>query len=131
MTGTAAEATPLRRKIVDGGYVLEADGSVGFRVGTYDRRATLVIDPSLSVSYATFPGRAGDDRATSVALDAAGKTYIGGTTTLVSTFVETSGTKLGSEGGNSDYFIAKIVDAGASEVRRVLGNCGEMLRCVA
>jgi hypothetical protein len=44
------------RKIVDGGYVLDADGSVGFRVGAHDRAATLVIDPSLSVGYATFLG---------------------------------------------------------------------------
>ncbi|HEY0703667.1 MAG TPA: SBBP repeat-containing protein, partial [Candidatus Acidoferrales bacterium] len=92
---------------VDGGYVLEADGTVGFRVGAYDRRETLVIDPSLSVGYATFLGGAGDDRAASIVLDAAGKIYIGGTTTSAS-FVESAGPSLGEVGGSSDYFIAKI-----------------------
>jgi hypothetical protein len=105
--GVSGSSTRARRS-VDGGYVLEADGTVGFRVGPYDRAQTLVIDPSLSVGYSTFLGGEGDDHATSVALDVAGKIYIGGTTTSAGTFVETSRTELGSEGGNTDYFIAKI-----------------------
>jgi hypothetical protein len=96
------------RKIVEGEYAIHADGTVGFRVGRYDAKNVLVIDPSLSVGYATFLGGAGDDRAASVAIDSAGKIYIGGTTTSASTFMETSGTRLGSTGGNSDYFVAKI-----------------------
>ena len=79
----AAGSPKSAKKYVEGGYVLEADGSVGFSVGAYDPGAVLVIDPSLSVGYATFLGGAGDDRATSVVLDAAGKVYIGGTTTSV------------------------------------------------
>jgi len=39
-----------QRKMVHGGYVLEADGSVGFRVGPHDSHSTLVIDSSLSVA---------------------------------------------------------------------------------
>jgi hypothetical protein len=107
-----AERPTLRgrgaRKIVEGEYAIHGDGTVGFRIGKYDPKGTLVIDPSLSVGYATFLGGAGDDRAASVAMDSAGKIYIGGTTTSVSTFMETSGTRLGSTGGNSDYFVAKI-----------------------
>jgi hypothetical protein len=45
-----------------------------------------VIDPSLSVQYTTFLGGAGEDVANSIALDATGKVYIGGTTTSASTF---------------------------------------------
>ncbi len=104
----AAGSPKSAKKYVEGGYVLEADGSVGFSVGAYDPGAVLVIDPSLSVGYATFLGGAGDDRATSVVLDAAGKVYIGGTTTSVGTFAATSGTELGSENGSPIYFIAKI-----------------------
>jgi hypothetical protein len=116
-TGSSSDSGHGRRS-VDGGYVLEADGTVGFRVGPYDASATLVIDPSLSVGYATFLGGAGDDQTTSVAVDATGKIYIGGTTTSVGTFVETSRTELGSEGGNTDYFIAKIdpTKSGASSL---------------
>ena len=104
----AMERSSSAKTFVDGSYILEADGSVGFSVGAYDRTTTLVIDPSLSVGYATFLGGAGDDRATSVAIDTTGKIYIGGTTTSVGTFVETSGNELGSENGSPIYFIAKI-----------------------
>lgn len=96
-----------KKSVVDGEYVLELDGTVGFRVGKYNRNATLVIDPSLSVGYATFMGGAGEDRATSIAVDATGKIYVGGTTTSASTFIETSGLRQGL-GGALDYFIAKI-----------------------
>jgi hypothetical protein len=96
------------RRVIDGGYALETDGTIGFRIGTYDPKATLVIDPSLSVGYATFLGGVGNDIATSVAVNATGKVYVGGTTTSLSTFAETSGQRLGSTGGDGDFFIAKI-----------------------
>ena len=104
----AMEKSSSAKTFVDGSYILEADGSVGFSVGAYDRTTMLVIDPSLSVGYATFLGGTGDDRAKSVAIDTTGKIYIGGTTTSVGTFVETSGTELGPENGSPIYFIAKI-----------------------
>jgi len=87
--------------------VLEADGSVGFRVGPHDPRSTLVIDPSLSVAYATFLGGMGQDTAASVAVDAAGKVYVGGTTTSPPTFPEAS-RAIGPGGGTSEFFVAKI-----------------------
>ena len=92
---------------VNGGYVIEADGSVGFRVDPHDSDATLVFDPSLSVSYATFLGGAGEDSANSVALDTTGKLYVGGTTTSATTFPESGGKQIGP-GGGTDFFIAKI-----------------------
>jgi Abnormal spindle-like microcephaly-assoc'd, ASPM-SPD-2-Hydin/Beta-propeller repeat len=116
----------LQRRPVAGGYAIEADGTVGFRIATEDVAArldsvglsrcgsknpgdagTLVIDPSLSVSYSTFLGGAGSDSATSVTVDSSGKVYVSGTTTSAGTFSESS-KKLGPNGGASDYFIAKI-----------------------
>lgn len=116
----------LQRRPVGGGYTLESDGTVGFQIerrdategldlSTFAKRGaknfagstTLVIDPSLSVSYSTFLGGAGDDSAASVAVDSPGKVYVSGTTTSAATFSERS-TKLGSGAGSSDYFIAKI-----------------------
>ncbi len=116
----------LQRRPVAGGFAIEADGSVGFRVATQDvavrmdpaglsRRGsknlsgagTLVIDPTLSVSYSTFLGGAGSDSATSVTVDSSGKVYVSGTTTSAGAFSESS-KKLGPGGGASDYFIAKI-----------------------
>ena len=95
------------RKAVDGGYVLGADGSLGFRVGPHDPHAVLIIDPSLSVAYATFLGGTGTDTAMSAALDGAGKVYVGGTTTSTATFPGAPHT-LGPGGGTSEFFIAKI-----------------------
>jgi len=116
----------LQRRAVAGGYTIEADGTVGFRIDAADVAArldqaklsrrgmkniaglgTLVIDPSLSVSYSTFLGGTGDDSATSVKVDSSGKVYVSGTTTSAATFSESS-KKLGPGGGASDYFIAKI-----------------------
>ncbi len=92
---------------VDGAYILEADGSLGFRIGPHDPHAALIIDPSLSVAYATFLGGTGADVAASVALDGAGKVYVGGTTTSPGTFPGTSRT-LGPGGGTSEFFVAKL-----------------------
>ena len=44
---------------VDGGYVIRGDGHVGFRVGSYDARRPLVIDPVLG--YSTYLGGSGGD----------------------------------------------------------------------
>jgi hypothetical protein len=88
-------------------YVLEADGTVGFRLGPHDPEAVLVVDPSLSVSYATFLGGAGTDAAASIAVDSGGKIYVGGITTSESTFSETSG-GIGPADGPAEFFIAKI-----------------------
>jgi hypothetical protein len=111
-----------KRKQIDGGYLLESDGTVGFAVGPHDVNDELVIDPSLSVTYATFLGGAGNEAANSVTLDSSGNIYVSGTTTIGS-FAEPAtttigpgiGTSIGSGGGsassgatNTEYFIAKI-----------------------
>lgn len=113
------EKGQLKRESVDGGYVLEADGSLGFRVGPYNRHATLVIDPSISVTYATFLGGTGSETANSLALDGSGNVYIGGTTTVPAAFPESTTETLGSgidpgegtggaNGTSAEFFIAKV-----------------------
>ncbi len=52
-------ASSNKRRQVGGGFALEADGSVGIRVGAHDSHAGLLIDPSISVGYATFLGGSG------------------------------------------------------------------------
>jgi len=96
------------RRDVEGSYLLGADGAVGFRVAAHDLGATLVIDPSLSVAYATFLGGTGEDSANSIAIDSSGNVYIAGTTTSAASFAGTSGVAIGPGRGTSDFFIAKI-----------------------
>jgi Beta-propeller repeat len=88
------DSAKIRRE-VNGGYVLEADGSVGFAIGPHDSNAELVIDPSLSVSYATFLGGAGSENANSIALDSAGNVYVGGTTSDPGSFSEAGAASMG------------------------------------
>ncbi len=97
----------MRHREIDGGYVLEADGSIGFRIGPHDPGAALVVDPSLSVSYATFLGGSGTDTAASIAVDGSGKIYVGGTTGSTS-FPGTLPKRLGPADGPTEFFVAKI-----------------------
>jgi Beta-propeller repeat len=118
--GAVSAARESARRRVNGGYVIEADGSVGFRIGRHDAAATLVIDPSLSVAYATFLGGAGGSTAESVAVDPAGNVYVAGTTATPATFPETGGKQLGpgpvngTSGTVPEFFIAEIKPAGGA-----------------
>jgi hypothetical protein len=98
------------RKRIDGGYVVEADGSVGFWIGRHDANAALVIDPtiSISLSYETFLGGSGTDAVTSVATDSNGNVYLGGTTTSASSFPEGANAVNGNTRGPVQLFIAKV-----------------------
>src|SRR5262249_9018974 len=54
------------RRSVAGGYTLQGATRVGFRLGDYDRRRTLVIDPTLD--FSTYLGGSGEDLAHALAL---------------------------------------------------------------
>jgi hypothetical protein len=100
---------PMRdgRRAVHAEFALASDGTVGFTVTGHDPRATLVIDPSLTVSYFTFLGGTGTDSATSVAVDPHGFVYVGGTTTAPRSFGEISQSE-GNPAGSSVFFVAKL-----------------------
>ncbi|MGP8244870.1 MAG: beta strand repeat-containing protein [Bryobacteraceae bacterium] len=71
------------RVTVAADYELLSNGEVAFRVGKYDRKRTLVIDPvsvGPSVSYATYLGSGNSDTFSSIAVDSAGEAFICGTT---------------------------------------------------
>ena len=67
MRGAVVQRAPLvyqedaegSHQPVDGGYVIRGDGHVGFRVGSYDARRPLVIDP-----YSGIPVTSVDPAAT-------------------------------------------------------------------
>ena len=77
----------------------------GFRVGGYDRTASLVIDPVLV--YSTYLGGSRDETALAVAADAAGNAFVTGWTS--STDFPTAGPPFqGSHAGTTDVFVAKL-----------------------
>jgi Beta-propeller repeat len=102
------EAREGKRSRVRGGYVIERDGSVGFQIARHDAKSTLVIDPSISVTYSTFLGGVGSDAANSIARDSSGNIYVGGTTSSAATFPELGNQQIGPAGSGTDFFIAKI-----------------------
>ena len=72
------QVTGGTRRTVDGGYAIRANGSVGFRAGSYDAQQPLVIDPVLT--YSTFLGGSSQERGNDVAVDAAGQMVVTGET---------------------------------------------------
>ena len=74
------------RRSVDAAFTLGDDGSIRFRLGNYDRREKLVIDPVLSFSTYLSPQ---PSAANLIATDASGNNYVSGTGTF--SFPVTSG----------------------------------------
>src|SRR5262249_9639323 len=73
---------------------------------------SLIIDPSLS--YSTYLGGGADDSVAGIAIDAAGNTYVTGST--VSTDFPTASALQSVKGGGSDVFVAKLNAAGSALV---------------
>ena len=65
------------RQPVRGDYVLTARNEVAFRVGSYDRREPLIIDPTVTVL--TYVGGTGNDTANAVTANAQGVFFTGST----------------------------------------------------
>ena len=98
------------RSTIDGGYVVRSGGRVGFRIGTYDRRRALVIDPVLT--YSTYLGGTGSENPYAIAVDGDANIYVAGETSSLD-FPVVNG-QPPTPGGSSflDAFVAKINAAG-------------------
>jgi photosystem II stability/assembly factor-like uncharacterized protein len=94
------------RKSVRGRYTIARDGTIRFRVGDYDRRLPLIIDPMLS--YATYLGGTGFERVGGVAVDAAGDVFVAGTSPSADFPVVTSL----PPPRDADVFVAKLSPSG-------------------
>jgi hypothetical protein len=86
-------------------YVLNADGTVGFRLGRYDRAQPLVIDPVLT--YSAYLGGNGNDSGRAIAVDAAGGAYVTGET-------QSTNFPAGMPHGGSDAFVVKVAPGGSA-----------------
>ena len=116
------------RTAVDGGFVRRSRRHVGFRLGAYDRRRDLIIDPTLSVS--TYLGGAGNEAAHGIAVDSAGNVYIAGATTTQTLPVTANALQAAYGGGTTsllsgDAFLAKFSPTGALVYLTYLGGSGD------
>ena len=66
-----------QRKSVDAAYIF-GDGRLGFKLGSYDHHAPLIIDPVLE--YTAMFGDMSGSAVTGIAVDSAGNTYVTGNT---------------------------------------------------
>lgn len=111
----AYQQVGYRRRLVPASYVLGPGGKVALRLGAYDRRRPLVVDPK--IHYSTYLGGGGDEYAghlvlPTIAVDAAGDAYVTGETTSTD-FPTTSGAlSRRRSSGEVDAFVAKLDPAG-------------------
>lgn len=113
------------RRRVDAAYRLVGADQVVFALDEYDRGRDLVIDPVLS--YATFLGGSGTDRAWSLSVDPDGNTYVTGETDSVSFPADPGGGAFPGYSGTlsigGDCYVAKIkADGSGLEFFTYLGG---------
>ncbi|MDA8168422.1 MAG: SBBP repeat-containing protein [Nitrospiraceae bacterium] len=103
------EARGVKKK-VEGHFIIEGD-TIGFRVAGYDRRKTLVIDPS--IAYSTFLGGSQNDEGHGIRVDAQGNVFVTGFT--MSPDFPTKAPEQPVWGGGTstgDVFVTKLNTAG-------------------
>ncbi|MBC8123871.1 MAG: SBBP repeat-containing protein, partial [Gemmatimonadaceae bacterium] len=101
------------RQQVAGHYALLSKQEVGFVLGNYNRRKTLVIDPVLS--YSTYLSGSNTEFGYGIAVDKQGHTYVTGEV-LSSDFPTTFGTTQKQYSGSGDAFVTKLSSSGSSLV---------------
>jgi len=109
------------RQVVTARYV-KSGRQIRFRVGDYDRRIPLVIDPVLL--YSSYFGGLGTERGTGVAVDGTGSAYITGQT-INSPGLATPGAYQSNSAGSFDGFVMKISPDGSQRLYTTyLGGSG-------
>lgn len=107
------QQTASGRSIVDGGYTLVANNEAGFRLGAYDRRLPLVIDPTLA--FSTYLGGNERELMFGLALDPSDNVYVCGTT-YSTNFPTTVGAFQTTYAGAEDAFVTKISADGSTMI---------------
>jgi len=96
------------RESVTAAFVINADGSVHFRLGAYDRSRELVIDPVFS--FSTYLAGSNYDQAFGLTTDSSGNVYVTGTTESLD-FPIKDGVQT-TNGGASAGFVSKLDPTG-------------------
>ncbi|MCC6536944.1 MAG: hypothetical protein IT162_05305 [Bryobacterales bacterium] len=111
------------RQEIASSYVVRANGTVGLRLGEWDRDRDLVVDPV--ISYATYWGGASDEFAPELAVDPAGNVYLFGDTNST-VFTTTAGAfKTTRPGGPYDNYVTKFGPDGKVIWSTFLGGAGD------
>jgi uncharacterized repeat protein (TIGR01451 family) len=106
------QVTAGHREIIPATYVLASNNQIKFHLGSYDKTASLVIDPVLQ--YSGVLGGNGDDVAASIAVDGSGNAYITGWTNS-SDFPRVNSFQGSLPDPNADQsFLSKINAAGTA-----------------
>jgi len=126
--GPLRQEPPLAFQIVRGRrvsvtvrYTHPGRGLVGLRLGRYDHRLPLTIDPVLR--YSGYLGGSAADAATAAALDARGNLYLTGYTASPD-FPATNGFTTTAAGASYDAFVTEISPTGAISYSDYLGGSG-------
>ncbi len=104
-----------KRKTVEVAFELRGE-AIGFRVGAYDARYTLVIDPV--ITYSSYLGGTGIDNGRAVATDAAGNIYIAGETNSTDFPSQTVATLVGQQ----HVFVTKMRSDGTVVYTTILAS---------
>jgi len=106
----AYQPAPAGRSAVAAQYRLLGPAQVGIELGAYDRQCPVVIDPVLS--YATYLGGAGEDRAYGIAVDGSGNVYLAGETYSANFPVRYAWQPFSK--GYTDVFVSKLDPTGSN-----------------
>jgi hypothetical protein len=128
----SADATA--RTAVTARFELIGADEVAFRLGEYDERRPLVIDPVYEYSTYLggslsegFSGFAAPDPFEAVFVNGAGEAYVAGVTNSTD-FPQTTGSVQPASGGDLDFYIAKLNASGnAIQFATYLGGAGDEL----
>ena len=94
---------------ISGSYEMRGRSRVGFRLGPYDTRQPLVIDPNLTqLAFSSYLGGSERETVFAIAVDAARNVYVTGDTTSTDFPTVTGSFNNTSNGGFADVFVTKL-----------------------
>jgi hypothetical protein len=109
----AYQETAGERRSVAARYVLRGANQVSMKLGAYDHKRPLVIDPV--IAYSTYLGSSGSDDISGIAVDSLGNAYVTGHTS--STTFPSTGTIGGT---NRPMFVSKLKPDGSGLIYSTL-----------